>query len=98
MRLSRNSAGASSALSSGSHLPTHQQTAAAQRTLAGGSRPFWEGVWGGFSRHRGVGVLATRADGGRKVDGRWMEGGRKVAGRWTEGGQRTPVSVSSSKR
>jgi lambda repressor-like predicted transcriptional regulator len=41
----------------------------------------------GFSRQMGVGELATRAEGARKVDGRW-----------TEGGQRTPASVSSSKR
>jgi hypothetical protein len=36
----------------------------------------------GFSRQMGVGELATRAEGARKVDGRW-----------TEGGQRTPFSV-----
>jgi lambda repressor-like predicted transcriptional regulator len=48
-----------------------QQTAGAQRTLAGGSRPFWEGLCVGFSRHMGVGVLATRAEGARKVHGRW---------------------------
>jgi hypothetical protein len=71
MRLSRNLAGPFSALSSRSHLANTRQTAGAQRTLAGGSRPFWEGLWVGFSRHMGVGVLAARAEGARKVDGRW---------------------------
>ena len=47
------------------------QTAGAQRMLAGGSRPFSEGLWVGLSRHMGGGVLATRAEGERKVDGRW---------------------------
>ena len=60
-----------------------RHAAGVQRTLAGGSRPFWEGLWEGLSRHRG-GVCLRR--------------GRKAHGRWTEGGQRTPVSMSSSKR
>jgi len=47
------------------------ESADTQRTLAGGSRPFWEGLCVGFSRHMGVGVLATRAEGARKVGGRW---------------------------
>ena len=83
MRLSRNSAGASSALSSRSHLPTHsKQPAPSGRSLAA----------------RG---LSGRASGWDFQDiWAWVcsRGERKVHGRWTEGGQRTPVSVSSSKR
>ncbi len=43
-------------------------------TLVGGSRPFWEGLWVGFSRHMGVGTRPAtvgRCFGdGRKADGR----------------------------
>jgi hypothetical protein len=87
MRLSRNLAWSLLCILVSVASADTRQTAGAHRTLAGCSRPFWEGLWVGFSRHTGVGVFATRAEGGRKVDGRW-----------TEGGQRTPVSVSSSKR
>jgi len=83
MRLSRNLAGASSALSSRSHRTTHgKHRASSGRSLAA----------------RG---LSGRASGWDFLD-RWAwvssRSGRKAHGRWTEGGQRTPVSVSSSKR
>ena len=83
MRLSRNLAGASSALSSRSNLPTHRkQPAPSGCSLAA----------------RG---LSRRASGWDFLDiwaGACLRRGRKVNGRWTEGGQRTPVSMSSSKR
>jgi hypothetical protein len=83
MRLSRNLAGASSALSSRSHRTTHgKHRASSGRSLAA----------------RG---LSGRASGWDFLD-TWawvsLRRGRKAHGRWTEGGQRTPVSVSSSKR
>jgi hypothetical protein len=90
MRLSRNLAGASSALSSRSHLPTHQQTAGAQRTLAGGSRPFWGGPLGGIFKTYGRGCA-------RDASGRRTEGGRKVDGRWSaDAGLRVEFKTSPS--
>jgi hypothetical protein len=72
MRLSRNLAGASSALSSRSHRPTHGNSGrpadARWRLEASLGGPL-----GGISRHMGVSVvLATRTEGARKVDGRWL--------------------------
>jgi hypothetical protein len=67
-----------------------------------GLEAFLGGPLGGIFKTYGRGCACDASgrwtEGGRKVDGRWTEGGRKVDGRWTEGGQRTPVSVSSSKR
>jgi lambda repressor-like predicted transcriptional regulator len=67
-----------------------RQTAGAQRTLAG-LEAFLGGLWVGFSRHMGVGVLATGAGGGR------TEGGRKVDGRWSaDAGLRVEFKTSPS--
>ena len=67
-----------------------QQTAGAQRTLAGGSRPFWEGLWVGFSRHMGGGCA-------RDASGRRTEGARKVDGRWSaDAGLRVEFKTSPS--
>jgi hypothetical protein len=71
VRLSRNSAGASSALSSRSHLPTHsKQPAPSGRSLAARGLSGRASGWD-FQDIWAVGVLATRAEGARKVDGRW---------------------------
>jgi len=76
MRLSRNLAGASSALSSRSHLPTHsKQPAPSGRSLAArglsGRASAWDfqDIWA---------WVCSRRE-------------RKAHGRWTEGGQRTPA-------
>jgi hypothetical protein len=83
MRLSSNLAGASSALSYRSRRPTHgKQRERSGRSLAA----------------RG---LSGRASGWDFLDiWAWacLRRGQKVDGRWSEGGQRTPLSMSSSKR
>jgi hypothetical protein len=83
MRLSPNLAGASTALSYRSHRPTHgKQRERSGRSLAS------LGLSGRASRWDFLDTWAWAC----------LRRGRKVHGRWTEGGQRTPVSMSSSKR
>lgn len=56
-------------------------------TLAGGFRPFWKGLWVGFSRPIGVGVLATAQIADRRCPatvGRCFGDGRKADGRRLE--------------
>jgi hypothetical protein len=86
MRLSRNLAGGSSALSSRSHRPTHgTQGASSGRSLA---------ALGLSGRASGWDFLDMRAGSACDAGGRRTEGGQKAV----SGGQRTPVSVSNSKR
>jgi hypothetical protein len=66
------------------HPCQYTTPAGVQVTLAGDSRPFWKGIWVGFSRHMGAGVLATAQIADRRCPatvGRCFGDGRKAVGR-----------------
>jgi hypothetical protein len=84
MRVRRPRAGDSSAPLVSVTLCRYTTPAGVQLTLAGGSRPFWNGLLVGFSRHMGVGVLATAQIADRRclaTVGRCFGDGRKADGR-----------------